>query len=108
MKLSPNVGSDRSWVWNAAADVSEGEPEAVTLAIRFANTEGTFPCDFQAQISVMRKILTSFQGPTSSRMPLSRPKKTTKLFLQSPRRLRRKIRRRRLERSTRKKWKAGP
>ena len=41
MKLSPNVGSDRSWVWNAAADVSEGEPEAVTLAIRFANSEST-------------------------------------------------------------------
>ncbi|KAH8668357.1 hypothetical protein BX600DRAFT_379962 [Xylariales sp. PMI_506] len=39
MKLSPNVGSDRSWVWNAAADVSEGEPEAVTFAIRFANSE---------------------------------------------------------------------
>ncbi|RXG49255.1 hypothetical protein VDGE_09691 [Verticillium dahliae] len=39
MKLSPNVGSDRSWVWNAAADVSEGEPEAATLAIRFANSE---------------------------------------------------------------------
>lgn len=39
MKLSPNVGSDRSWVWNAAADVSEGESEAVTLAIRFANAE---------------------------------------------------------------------
>lgn len=39
MKLSPNVGSDRSWVWNAAADVSEGEPEPVTLAIRFANSE---------------------------------------------------------------------
>ena len=32
MKLSPNVGSDRSWVWNAAADVSEGEAEAVTFA----------------------------------------------------------------------------
>ena len=41
MKLSPNVGSDRSWVWNAAADVSEGESEAVTLAIRFANSEST-------------------------------------------------------------------
>ncbi|KAK2070093.1 hypothetical protein P8C59_004621 [Phyllachora maydis] len=40
MKLAPNVGSDRSWVWNAAADVSEGEPEAVTLAIRFGNTDG--------------------------------------------------------------------
>jgi Ran-binding protein 1 len=36
LKLSPNVGSDRSWVWNAAADVSEGEPEAQTFAIRFA------------------------------------------------------------------------
>lgn len=39
MKLSPNVGSDRSWVWNATADVSEGEPEACTLAIRFGNSE---------------------------------------------------------------------
>ncbi|RKF63619.1 Ran-specific GTPase-activating protein 1 [Erysiphe neolycopersici] len=39
MKLSPNVGSDRSWVWSAAADVSENEPEAQTLAIRFANSE---------------------------------------------------------------------
>jgi hypothetical protein len=29
-------------VWNAAADVSEGEPEAVTLAIRFANAESMF------------------------------------------------------------------
>ena len=43
MKLSPNVGSDRSWVWNAAADVSEGEAEAVTLAIRFANSESRSP-----------------------------------------------------------------
>ena len=42
MKLSPNVGSERSWVWNAAADVSEGEPEAQTLAIRFANPESEF------------------------------------------------------------------
>ncbi|KAK5078552.1 Ran GTPase binding protein Sbp1 [Lithohypha guttulata] len=39
MKLSPNVGSDRSWVWNVAADVSEGEPEAQTLAIRFGNSD---------------------------------------------------------------------
>jgi Ran-binding protein 1 len=39
MKLSPNVGSDRSWVWNTTADVSEGAPEAQTLAIRFANSE---------------------------------------------------------------------
>jgi len=39
MKLSPNVGSDRSWVYNAVSDVSEGVPEAVTLAIRFANSD---------------------------------------------------------------------
>ena len=42
MRLSPNIGSDRSWVWNAAADVSEGEPEAQTLAIRFANSESEY------------------------------------------------------------------
>ncbi|GBB88686.1 hypothetical protein RclHR1_15240007 [Rhizophagus clarus] len=39
MQLSPNVGSDRSWVWNVNADVSDGEPKAETLAIRFANIE---------------------------------------------------------------------
>jgi Ran-binding protein 1 len=42
MTLSPNIGSDRSWVWNAFADVSGGEPEAPTLAIRFANSESTY------------------------------------------------------------------
>ncbi|PWN95320.1 hypothetical protein FA09DRAFT_332227 [Tilletiopsis washingtonensis] len=39
MKLSPNVGSDRSWVYNVAADVADGEPTAETLAIRFANSD---------------------------------------------------------------------
>lgn len=39
MKLSPNVGSDRSWVWNVHADYAEGEPTAETLAIRFGNSE---------------------------------------------------------------------
>ncbi|GAA5837250.1 hypothetical protein JCM9279_005630 [Rhodotorula babjevae] len=39
MALSPNIGSDRSWVYNVAADVSDGEPSAETLAIRFANSE---------------------------------------------------------------------
>lgn len=37
--LKPNIGSDRSWVYTVAADVSEGEPEAQTLAIRFGNKE---------------------------------------------------------------------
>ncbi|KAJ1918590.1 Ran GTPase binding protein Sbp1 [Mycoemilia scoparia] len=39
MKLSPNVGSDRSWVWTTAADFADEEPEHQTLAIRFANSE---------------------------------------------------------------------
>ena len=39
MKLSPNVGSDRSWVYNTPADVSEGEARAELLAIRFASSE---------------------------------------------------------------------
>lgn len=54
MKLSPNVGSDRSWVWNVSADVSEGEPEAQTLAIRFANSES----EFIFHKSTGRRILT--------------------------------------------------
>lgn len=39
MQLSPNVGSDRSWVYATSADVSEGTATADTLAIRFANSE---------------------------------------------------------------------
>lgn len=39
MKLQPNIGSDRSWVWKVTADISDGEPQAETLAIRFANAE---------------------------------------------------------------------
>lgn len=39
MKLSPNVGSDRSWVWTTVADVSFSEPGTHTFAIRFANAE---------------------------------------------------------------------
>lgn len=38
-ELTPNIGSDRSWVYNVTADISEGEPEAQTLAIRFGNKE---------------------------------------------------------------------
>lgn len=38
-KLTPNVGSDKSWVYNVTADVSEGEAEAQTLAIRFKDKE---------------------------------------------------------------------
>ncbi|KAI5894213.1 uncharacterized protein SCHCODRAFT_02624044 [Schizophyllum commune H4-8] len=39
MKLQPNIGSDRSWVWKVAADYSESPPTAETLAIRFGNAD---------------------------------------------------------------------
>ncbi|KAK0461957.1 RanBP1 domain-containing protein [Desarmillaria tabescens] len=39
MRLQPNIGSDRSWVWKVAADYAESPPTAETLAIRFANSE---------------------------------------------------------------------
>lgn len=39
MKLQPNIGSDRSWVYRCAADVSEGEPTSETLAVRFGNSD---------------------------------------------------------------------
>ncbi|GJJ07444.1 single stranded nucleic acid binding protein [Clathrus columnatus] len=39
MKLQPNIGSDRSWVYRCVADIAEGTPTAETLAVRFANSE---------------------------------------------------------------------
>jgi RanBP1 domain len=77
MKLSPNVGSDRSWVWNVAADVSEGEPEAQTLAIRFANSDSGF--DLIATISFTADL--ELQMPTYSRKLSSKLNKTTRSSL---------------------------
>ncbi|KAF7313584.1 RanBD1 domain-containing protein [Mycena chlorophos] len=49
MRLQPNIGSDRSWVWKVAADYSESPPTAETLAIRFANSDnaGQFKTAFE-------------------------------------------------------------
>jgi len=49
MRLQPNIGSDRSWVWKVAADYSEATATAETLAIRFANPEnaGQFKTAFE-------------------------------------------------------------
>jgi Ran-binding protein 1 len=43
MRLQPNIGSDRSWVWKVAADYSEDPPTPETLAIRFANADCRYP-----------------------------------------------------------------
>ena len=77
MKLSPNVGSDRSWVWNASADVSESEPEAQTLAIRFANSESMYPSSTPPAESSL--TLGVIQMPICSRKHSSRLSKRTKL-----------------------------
>lgn len=42
MRLQPNIGSDRSWVWKVAADYAESPPTSETLAIRFANSDSEF------------------------------------------------------------------
>ena len=39
MKLQPNAGSDRSWVWSTPADFSEQECKAERLAVRFKNED---------------------------------------------------------------------
>ncbi|CAB3990987.1 RANBP2-like and GRIP domain-containing 2 isoform X2, partial [Paramuricea clavata] len=39
MELKANAGSDRSWVWHTNADISDGEPKAEQLAVRFKNAE---------------------------------------------------------------------
>ncbi|KAI1770415.1 hypothetical protein F4818DRAFT_432736 [Hypoxylon cercidicola] len=39
MTIAPMSTSDRAWLWNVAADVSEGEPEAITVSVRVANAE---------------------------------------------------------------------
>ncbi|KAF7433333.1 single stranded nucleic acid binding protein [Pleurotus ostreatus] len=54
MRLQPNIGSDRSWVWKVAADYAESPATPETLAIRFANAEnaGEFKKAFEeAQVS---------------------------------------------------------
>ncbi|KAH8118347.1 RanBP1 domain-containing protein [Phellopilus nigrolimitatus] len=49
MRLQPNIGSDRSWVWKVHADYADGAPTSETLAIRFANAEnaGSFKESFE-------------------------------------------------------------
>ncbi|KAG0705416.1 ran/spi1 binding protein [Suillus ampliporus] len=54
MRLQPNIGSDRSWVWKVAADYTEEPPTAETLAIRFANSDNAN--EFKRQFELTQKI----------------------------------------------------
>jgi len=39
MKLRPNCGSDRAWVWSTLADFADEEAKSEMLAVRFSNAE---------------------------------------------------------------------
>jgi len=59
MRLQPNIGSDRSWVWRVAADFSETPPTSETLAIRFANPDNA------------AQFKTAFEGAQKTNIALS-------------------------------------
>ncbi|GBE79542.1 RanBP1 domain-containing protein [Sparassis latifolia] len=66
MRLQPNIGSDRSWVWKVAADYSESPPTSETLAIRFANADNA--SQFKEQFEKAQRTnagLTSAEAPAA-------------------------------------------
>ncbi|KAJ2776011.1 Ran GTPase binding protein Sbp1 [Coemansia nantahalensis] len=65
MVLSPNVGSDRSWVWNVAADLVDDEAERQMLAIRFGNSEnaGKFKAAFEDARETNKKVASGESVP---------------------------------------------
>ncbi|KAJ1800660.1 Ran GTPase binding protein Sbp1 [Coemansia sp. RSA 2399] len=67
MVLSPNVGSDRSWVWNVAADLVDDVAERQVLAIRFANSENAnkFKDAFEDAREVNKKIASGSTNESS-------------------------------------------
>jgi len=73
MKLAPNVGSDRSWVYNVHADISDGEPMAETLAVRFANSDNAsiFKKEFEDAQASNASLFSS--SSTVSALPESQP-----------------------------------
>merc|ERR1719223_38010 len=64
IKLEPNAGSDRSWVWSAF-DFAEGELVETVFALRFADSEiaGSFKESFEAAQEEMSKVLAGEDKP---------------------------------------------
>ncbi|KAI0750832.1 RanBP1 domain-containing protein [Daedaleopsis nitida] len=81
MRLQPNIGSDRSWVWKVAADYSENPPTSETLAIRFANAENAaqFKDEFEKAQKHNADLLggtpASEEAPKSEEAPATEVKK---------------------------------
>mmetsp|Transcript_10586 Transcript_10586/g.25566 ORF Transcript_10586/g.25566 Transcript_10586/m.25566 type:complete len:203 (-) Transcript_10586:239-847(-) len=64
IKLEPNVGSDRSWVWSAF-DFAEGELTETVFALRFADSDvaGEFKKNFEECQAEMEKLLAGEDKP---------------------------------------------
>jgi len=69
MRLQPNIGSDRSWVWKVAADYSETPPTSETLAIRFANSDNAaqFKAAFESAQSNNAALLGLAAAPSAEK-----------------------------------------
>lgn len=64
IKLEPNVGSDRSWVWSAF-DFAEGELAETVFALRFSDSEtaNEFKEKFENCQKEMEKLLAGEDNP---------------------------------------------
>mmetsp|Transcript_26339 Transcript_26339/g.56550 ORF Transcript_26339/g.56550 Transcript_26339/m.56550 type:complete len:220 (-) Transcript_26339:145-804(-) len=64
IKLEPNAGSDRSWVWSCY-DFADGELEEKVFALRFANTEVAteFKEKYEEHQKEMEKLLAGEDKP---------------------------------------------
>lgn len=91
MKLAPNVGSDRSWVWKSVhirlpfpallianftlnsvlADVADGEVTAETLAVRFGNSDNAnlFKSKFEEAQSINAGLSSSSEAAAAPPPP---------------------------------------
>jgi Ran-binding protein 1 len=63
IKLVPNVGSDRAWVWSTLADYADEEVKREQLAIRFGNAENAKK--FKEMVEKCQVEIASFEGSTN-------------------------------------------
>ena len=64
IKLEPNAGSDRSWVWSCY-DFADGELEEKVFALRFTNSEvaNEFKAKYEEHQKEMEKLLAGEDKP---------------------------------------------
>ncbi|XP_033628419.1 ran-specific GTPase-activating protein-like [Asterias rubens] len=80
MKLQPNCGSEKAWVWSTPADFADEEPKPETLAIRFASAENAQK--FKDKFEECQKLLSEqekkdAEKPESSDTPAETTDKAT-------------------------------